>query len=114
MKPGKSLVVFGAGPIGLLTCAVARALGANKIVCVDINQERVKFAQSYAATHTFEPREGENVEESAKRMVKECNLGLGADAVIDATGAAPCIQMGVHVLRSGGMYCQAGMVSHIQ
>jgi D-xylulose reductase len=110
MRPGKSLVVFGAGPVGLLCCAVAKALGASKIISVDINEERVKFAQDYAATHVFRPEKSEKPEESTERMVKECGLGFGADAAVDATGAGACIQMGIHVLRPGGMYCQAGMV----
>jgi D-xylulose reductase len=114
VKPGKSVVVFGAGPVGLLCCAVAKALGASKIVSVDINEERVKLAQEYVASHVFRPDSKEKVEDGAKRMVKECELGLGADAVIDATGAASCIQMGVHISRPGGIYCQAGMVSRIR
>jgi D-xylulose reductase len=112
IRPGKSVVVFGAGPVGLLCCAVAKALGADKIVSVDINEERVKLAQEYVASHAFRPDGAEKAEDGAKRMLKECDLGLGADAVVDATGAATCIQMGIHVLRAGGIYCQAGMVSN--
>ena len=43
VKPGDSIVVFGAGPVGLLCCAVARAYGASKIISVDINEERFGF-----------------------------------------------------------------------
>jgi D-xylulose reductase len=108
---GVGLVVFGAGPVGLLCCAVARALGAVVVVSVDVNEERLAFAREYAATHVFRPKSGDGAEESARRLVEECGLGLGADSVIDATGAAACVQMGIHALRSGGTYCQAGMVS---
>lgn len=111
VRMGTNLVVFGAGPVGLLICGVAKALGAGKIVCVDVNEERVKFARGYAATHSFLPKMDEKPEDIAKRMVEECGLGEGADAVVDATGAAVCIQTGVHVARPGGIYCQAGMVS---
>lgn len=49
-KSNQVVVIFGCGPVGLLCMAVAKALGARKIVAVDINQERLDFAKSYAAT----------------------------------------------------------------
>lgn len=108
IRPGSSVVVFGAGPVGLLCCAVARAFGAAKVVSVDINEERVAFAQSYAATHAFRAQR-ESPEDSAKRLVRECELGPGADVVIDASGAEVCIQTSIHALRTGGTYVQGGM-----
>jgi D-xylulose reductase len=111
VKPGTNLVVFGAGPVGLLCGIVAKAFGANTVVGVDINEERLAFAKEHAVTHTFKPSKDESPEQSSKRLIDEAGLGSGADAVIDATGAAVCIQTGIHVLRPGGTYCQAGMVS---
>jgi D-xylulose reductase len=46
IKQGDSVVVFGAGPVGLLCCAVAKAYGAQKIVTVDINERRGECAES--------------------------------------------------------------------
>ncbi|KAF2234090.1 putative xylitol dehydrogenase [Viridothelium virens] len=108
VKPGQQVVVWGAGPVGLLCCAVARAFGASKIVSVDINEERLQFAQKYAATHVFRAQK-ESASESAARLVRDCGLGVGADVGIDATGAEPCIQTALHALRVGGTYVQAGM-----
>lgn len=108
IKSGQSVVVFGAGPVGLLCCAVAKALGAKKIVSVDINEERLAFAQKYAATHVFRSQR-ESPEASAARLIGECELGAGADAIIDASGAEPCIQTSIHALRTGGTYVQGGM-----
>jgi len=108
VKPGSNVLVFGAGPVGLLCCAVSRAFGAKKVVSVDINEERLAFAQKYAATHVFRSAKA-SPEENAERMIKECELGPGADVVIDATGAEVCIQTGIQAARTGGTYCQAGM-----
>jgi D-xylulose reductase len=47
--------VFGAGPVGLLCMAVAKAIGARRVVAVDINQARLDFAKSYAATDIIIP-----------------------------------------------------------
>ncbi|EME46082.1 hypothetical protein DOTSEDRAFT_42656 [Dothistroma septosporum NZE10] len=108
VRPGHKVVVFGAGPVGLLCIAVAKAFGASKLVSVDINEERLQFAQKYAATHTVVSRR-ESAQDSAARIIKETDLGEGADIVIDASGAEPAIQTSIHLLRVGGTYVQGGM-----
>ncbi|EGP87927.1 putative xylitol dehydrogenase [Zymoseptoria tritici IPO323] len=106
--PGASIVVYGAGPVGLLCCAVAKAFGATKVVAVDINEDRLKFASTYAATHTFVSKR-EAPQEAAARIKSECDLGSGADIIIDASGAEPAIQTAIHAVRIGGTYVQGGM-----
>ncbi|KFY47063.1 hypothetical protein V494_00197 [Pseudogymnoascus sp. VKM F-4513 (FW-928)] len=107
--PGSSVVVFGAGPIGLLCCAVAKTFGASTIVAVDIVQSRLDLAHdAFGATHTVLARTAPSTENAA-RIVSEAKLGAGADVVIDASGAEASIQTGIHVLRSGGTYAQGGM-----
>lgn len=109
VKPGDNVLIFGAGPVGLLCCAVSRAFGARKVISVDINEERLAFAKQYAATDVFRSKKV-GPEENAKVMVEEMGLGGGADVVIDATGAEVCIQTGIWAARTGASYCQAGMV----
>lgn len=108
VRPGDSVVVFGAGPVGLLCGAVAKAFGANKIIAVDIQPSRLQFAKKYTATGTFEPTKVPATE-NAERLAREHNLGRGADVVIDASGAEPSVHTGIHVLRTGGTYVQGGM-----
>ncbi|KAH8597646.1 chaperonin 10-like protein [Bisporella sp. PMI_857] len=108
IKPGQSVIVMGAGPVGLLCCAVAKAYGASKIISVDIQPSRLEFAKSYAATHTWTPARVSG-EENAANLIKEFELGEGADVVIDASGAEPSIQTSIHVVRRGGVYVQGGM-----
>lgn len=108
ISPGASVVVMGAGPVGLLCCAVAKAFGATKVVSVDIQQGRLDFAKGYAATHTFMP-ERVAAEVNAENLIKSADLGEGADVVIDASGAEPSIQASIHVVRRGGVYVQGGM-----
>ena len=55
LKSNQSVVIFGCGPVGLLCMAVAKALGARRIVAVDINKERLEFAKAYAATDIYFP-----------------------------------------------------------
>lgn len=108
VKPGDAVVVFGAGPVGLLCCAVARAFGASKIIAVDIQPDRLEFAKGYAATGTFLAAKQPPVD-NAEALRREHGLGRGADVVIDASGAEPSVHTGIHVLRTGGTYVQGGM-----
>lgn len=108
ITPGQSVVVMGAGPVGLLCCAVAKAYGASKVVSVDIQPSRLEFAAKFAATHTFTPGRVP-AEENAQKLLREADLPNGADAIIDASGAEPSIQTSIHAVRKGGTYVQGGM-----
>jgi D-xylulose reductase len=108
VQPGQSVVVMGAGPVGLLCAAVAASFGATKVVSVDIVQSKLDFARSFAATHTYLSQRV-SAEENARNLIREADLGAGADVVIDASGAEPSIQTSLHVVRMGGTYVQGGM-----
>ncbi|TID21242.1 chlorophyll synthesis pathway protein BchC [Venturia nashicola] len=108
IRPGSSLVVFGAGPIGLLCCAVARAFGASSITCVDIVDSRLEFAKNYAASKTYRMK-GDELDLTQESIQSRLGLVGGPDVVIEATGAAPCIDCGVQALRRGGTFVQAGL-----
>ncbi|KAL2864871.1 NAD(P)-dependent alcohol dehydrogenase [Aspergillus lucknowensis] len=108
VTPGQTVVVFGAGPVGLLCCAVARSFGASKIIAVDIQKSRLEFAKKFAGTSTFEPFKVSPAENAA-RIIEENDLGRGADVAIDASGVEPSVHTGIHVLRPGGTYVQGGM-----
>jgi D-xylulose reductase len=58
LRTGQNVLIMGAGPVGLLAMGVAKGLGAGRIIGVDINQDRLNFAKSYAATDTYVPVSG--------------------------------------------------------
>ncbi|ETP48302.1 chlorophyll synthesis pathway protein BchC [Phytophthora nicotianae P10297] len=110
VSPGHKVVVFGVGPVGLLTCKVARyVFGATTVVGVDVNEKRLAVAKEHGATHVYLGKSGVTPQESAEQIIAECGLGDGADIVIDASGAEPCIQTAVYVARNGGTFTQGGM-----
>ncbi|OOF99028.1 hypothetical protein ASPCADRAFT_140592, partial [Aspergillus carbonarius ITEM 5010] len=112
VKPGQSVVVFGAGTVGLFCAAVAREFGANIVVSVDILESKLKFAQGFVGREvgrTTMPDGELSVEENAARIMREYALGEGADVVIDASGAEASVQTAIFALRKGGTYVQAGM-----
>ncbi|KAF8869744.1 xylitol dehydrogenase [Infundibulicybe gibba] len=114
-KANQSIVIFGCGPVGLLCMAVAKALGAARIIAVDIVPARLEFAKQYAATDTFsppKPKDGESRPNYSRRnaaIMKE-QLGIadqgkgGIDLVLDAS-----VQTALFVTKAGGTFVQVGM-----
>lgn len=116
-QTGQTIAVFGAGPVGLLCMAVARALGAARVIGIDIVQSRLDFASKFAGADVFLPsklQDGEKRMDFSKRVVKEMSEALNieergskaVDLVIDASGAEVCIQMGLFLVKYGGTYVQ--------
>ncbi|KAL3418143.1 xylitol dehydrogenase [Phlyctema vagabunda] len=105
---GHTVLVMGAGPIGLLCCAVAKAFGASKVLVTDIVDARLEFAAGYAATHTYKMQQ-QSAADNAKDIVTKGNISGGFDVVIDATGVASCIGAGIFALKKGGVFIQAGL-----
>jgi L-iditol 2-dehydrogenase len=106
---GQTVLIMGAGPIGLLCCAVAKTFGASNIVVTDIVDSRLDFARHYGATQTYK-MERISGEENAQNIQSRCNLSA-ADVVIDATGVETCISAGIFALEKGGIFVQAGLGS---
>jgi len=120
LQPAQSIVVFGCGPVGLLCMAVAKAIGASRIIAVDIQQSRLDFAKKYAATDVFWPpplQEGEPATVYSQRAADLLRANLGVkdrgnkaiDVVIDASGAEVSIQTGILIAKVGGTFVQVGM-----
>ncbi|TVY16491.1 putative D-xylulose reductase A [Lachnellula arida] len=109
IKVGQDVVVFGAGTVGVLCAAVAKAMGARKIISVDVNASRLDFATGFAATGSYLPAREDSPEETARKIKDVHALGEGADVVLEATGAEVCIDVGIQVLRRGGTFIQVGL-----
>ena len=112
-----SVVVFGAGPVGLVIMATARAMGARRIIAVDIVPSRLEFAKAYAATDVFLPvpmTAGEDKLAYAARNAQAMRAQLGIeergprsiDLVVEASGAEASVRTGMFIARIGGRYVQ--------
>lgn len=94
---GTSLLVSGAGPIGLLVAAVARAQGAGNIVVADVDPHRLELARAYGATHVADARDPEALD------------GIEVDAFVDCSGAQQAVIAGIRTVRGGGAVVLVGM-----
>jgi D-xylulose reductase len=109
IRPGQTVIVFGAGTVGLLAAAVSKVFGAKTIVAVDILDAKLEFARRFNQSSTFKPDPNASAEENGQRLIEEHGLGIGADAVIEASGAESSVNTAVHCLRPGGQYVQTGL-----
>ncbi|KAK9450514.1 chaperonin 10-like protein [Limtongia smithiae] len=112
--PGSSLVVFGAGPVGLLIAAVAKnGYGASKIVVVDVNAERLAFAKETYGFETYLSKRGKTHAEAAAEIIAvfgdDVAKNRGFDYGVDATGVEVCIHTALLALRPRATFVQAGM-----
>ncbi|MFL5816960.1 MAG: alcohol dehydrogenase catalytic domain-containing protein [Conexibacter sp.] len=104
VESGSTCVVFGAGMVGLGAVAGCRLAGAERIVCVDLSQERLGLASGQGATHTFLGGP------DAVARVLEMTGGFGADYTFEATGNVGVMRQAVEAARMGwGLATMAGV-----
>ncbi len=96
VSPGQSIVISGAGAVGLSGVLGAKACSAGTIVAVDINDDRLQLAKELGATHTVNSR-NENVIESLNRISPK-----GFDYGFDTTGKNDVINNTIACLKSFG------------
>jgi S-(hydroxymethyl)glutathione dehydrogenase / alcohol dehydrogenase len=95
VAPGSTCVVFGAGMVGLGAVAGCRLQGAERIVCVDLSDERLGLARGQGATHTI--RGGPDTVQE----ILDLTEGFGADYTFEATGNVQVMRQAVESARMG-------------
>jgi S-(hydroxymethyl)glutathione dehydrogenase/alcohol dehydrogenase len=95
VEPGSTCVVFGAGMVGLGAVAGCRLQGAERIVCVDLSEERLELARGQGATETLV-----GGADTVERIV-ELTGGFGADYTFEATGNVTVMRQAVESARMG-------------
>jgi L-iditol 2-dehydrogenase len=94
---GDCVVVFGAGPIGLMVARWARVMGASRIVVFDVVPDKLRLARLMQVEQVFDARESPPV-----RVVEELTGGQGADVCIDAAGVPSTTIHALQATRRGG------------
>lgn len=110
LRSGDSVVIQGAGGLGLYATAVARHIGASPIVVLDAIAERLALAREFGADHTINVREASDPEERVRR-VKELTDNWGADVVAELVGKPQVVPEGIQMLGPGGRYLEMGNIS---
>ncbi len=111
VTPGSSILIAGAGPIGIICAQTARAFGAAEVIVTDLVPERRERALRYGAARVLDPRETDIA-----------TAGLDVNAFVDASGAPPAVMSGIKAVRPAGTAVLVGVgssemslpVEHIQ
>ncbi len=103
LEPGQSVAVLGAGPIGLLAIAAARALGAGDITAVDLVPRRLEFARRMGASQAYNA--------AATDVAKA--LRDSADVVLDCVATDETLAQAFHIIRPGGRVAWVGMAAEV-
>ncbi|MEA2315617.1 MAG: S-(hydroxymethyl)glutathione dehydrogenase / alcohol dehydrogenase [Solirubrobacteraceae bacterium] len=96
---GSSCVVFGAGMVGLGAVAGCRLQGAERIICVDKSEDRLKLAAGQGATDCW------LADQNAVQRTLEATSGFGADYAFEATGHVSVMREALEATRMGWGLC---------
>lgn len=89
LRPGETMAVYGAGPIGLAAIALGRIAGASQIIAFDKMSRRLELAKTLGADFAFDIDLLSKENSRANQKVLELTKGAGADLQIEAAGDAP-------------------------
>ena len=101
-----TVVVVGAGMIGLLTLQAVRLAGAGRIFVVDVDDTRLELARSLGATHTLNSRSAD----VTPRIIEQ-TMGRGADAALECVGSTIPVKLALDSVRKGGTVTVVGNIA---
>jgi alcohol dehydrogenase len=104
VRPGDTVAVVGAGPIGLAAMLTARLFSPSHIVAIDLADGRLEAAKAFGATVQVQSQREDPVQ-----VVQELTGGLGADTVIEAVGVPETFELCTALVRPGGVVANVGV-----
>jgi Zn-dependent alcohol dehydrogenase len=110
---GDTLVIQGAGGLGINAVAVARERGVSRIIVIDAFDSRLELAKAFGADELISTAEHPTPEARVRR-VRDLTDGQGADAVLELVGSAAVVPEGLEMLASGGDYLMIGNINQRQ
>jgi threonine dehydrogenase-like Zn-dependent dehydrogenase len=105
---GDSVVVIGAGTIGLMALRVLKAKGVGRCIVVDTNPVRLRWASAWGATSVLNPKT-----DDVGSSLKAATSGEGVDSVVDAVGSAETRSQAVASVRRGGKAVFIGLHENV-
>ncbi len=109
LKEGQYVVIQGAGGLGLNATAVARDMGAHRVIVLDRLANRLQLAEEFGADQTINIEEF-NTPETRRQRVLELTGGRGADIVMELVGRSELFLEGVSFLTNGGTFIEIGNI----
>lgn len=110
LQLGETVVVQGAGALGLYAIAVAKARGAATVIAIDGVPERLELATAFGADRVIDMTKVAEVKDRA-RIVRTLTDGQGADVVVEVVGHPSAIDEGLKLLGQFGRYVEIGNIN---
>jgi alcohol dehydrogenase len=104
----RSVLIQGAGMLGLTAAAMAQHLGARDVIVCDLDEERLRWASRFGATHAVTVRP--DGQDDLTDVVAQTTGGRGIDLALELSGSTVAIETGLKLLRIGGRYIWIGPV----
>jgi alcohol dehydrogenase len=104
IKPGDSVAIVGAGPIGLASLLTAQFYTPSQILMIDPDDNRLEVSKKLGATETIN-----NKKESAEEKVKKLTDNKGVDTVIEAVGIPATFELCQALVAAGGTIANVGV-----
>jgi alcohol dehydrogenase len=104
VRPGDTVAIVGAGPIGLAAVMTAKLYTPAQIVVIDLDDGRLAKAKEFGADVTIN-----NGREDAVKRVLELTGGLGADVAVEAVGIPATFELAAELIRPGGKLANVGV-----
>lgn len=104
LEPGKKVIIFGSGPVGLSFVKLGKLFGLGQIDIVDILPEKLLLAKQLGADNTYTPDQVTTPEFTT-------SINRSYDTVIDAVGLESIINSGLPLLKMGGDMCVYGVMT---
>lgn len=106
VKPTDTVVLAGAGTLGLGMVNALRLCQPHRLIVLDLNPKRLELAKAMGADVVLNPGT-----ESALQMVYDLTDGVGCDVYIEATGHPGAVQQGLDMIRKGGTFVEFSVMS---
>ncbi|KAE8454671.1 hypothetical protein EG329_000294 [Mollisiaceae sp. DMI_Dod_QoI] len=104
VQPGSTVVIVGAGPVGLAAMITAQLYSPSLIIMIDMDSNRLRVAKTLGAHHTIDPSDGK-----AEEAVKALTDGKGCDTVIEAVGIPQSFELCQNIVAPGGVIANVGV-----
>jgi alcohol dehydrogenase len=104
VKPGDTVAIVGAGPVGLAALLTAQFYSPSEIIMVDMDDNRLDVAKKFGATRSVNSRDGK-----AKEKIMDITGGKGVDVAIEAVGVPATFELCEDIVTAGGHIANIGV-----
>ena len=104
VKPGDTIAIVGAGPIGMAALFTSQFYSPFEIIMIDLDDNRLNVAKTFGATHIINSKN-----ENAVEKVMKLTDGKGVDAAIEAVGVPETFELCQEIVNTGGHIANVGV-----